>query len=262
MIKLSIKNKELFILVFFLLCCDGKKDSEGVVLARVGKKKLFYNDLPSRFNSPNIKSTDISVFVNNWVNDEVLFNSAKREGLLNDKMLKEKREAYYKNIVVSSFVKTKTNVMNKITKEDVLSYYNDNKLSFVRKRDGVFARHFISKDIKLAKKIKNQISKINKSISIDKYLNNSNYIEKGFLSKDIDKLIFSSNQSVVGPVFYNQKHHVFEIVSRYKKGSFFGLEDVHDEIYQRLIKKNYVNGTSMLLDSLKRKNDVFINLNY
>ena len=262
MIKLTVRSKKLFILVLFLLCCEGKKDNEGVVLARVGKKKLFFKDLPSRFNSPNIKSTDISVFVNNWVNDEVLFSSAKREGLLNDKMLKEKTEAYYKDLVVSSFVKTKTNVVNKITKEHVLFYYNDNKLSFVRKRDGVFARHFISKDIEFAKKIKNQISKTKKSINIDKHLNDSNYIEKGFLSKDIDKLLFSSNQSVVGPVFYNQKHHVFEIVYRYKKGSFFGLEDVHDEIYQRLIKKNYVNGTSELLDSLKRRNDVFINLNY
>ena len=262
MIKLSVKNKKLFFLVFFLLCCEGKKDNESAVLARVGKKKLFFKDLPNRFNGPNIKSTDISVFVNNWVNDEVLFNSAKREGLLNDKILKEKAEAYYKDLVVSSFVKTKTNVVNKITKEHVLFYYNDNKLSFVRKRDGVFARHFISKDLELAKKIKNQVSKTKKSINIDKYLNNSNYIEKGFLSKDIDKLLFNTNKSVIGPVFYNQKHHVFEILSRYKKGSFFGLEDVHDEIYQRLIKKNYVNGTSMLLDSLKRKNDVFINLNY
>ena len=78
MIKLSVKNKKLFFLVFFLLCCEGKKDNESVVLARVGKKKLFFKDLPNRFNGPNIKSTDISIFVNNWVNDEVLFNSAKR----------------------------------------------------------------------------------------------------------------------------------------------------------------------------------------
>ena len=262
MIKTSVKNKKIFVLAFFLLCCGGEKDNKGVVLARVGKKKLFYKDLPIQLNDPKIKESDVSVFIERWVNDMVLFNSAKKEGLLKDVSLKEKTEKYYKDLVISSFVRTKTSVLKKITKKDVLSYYNNNKLSFVRKKDGVFARHFLSTNIALAKKIKNQLTKTKKSFNVDEYLNDSSYIERGLLSKEIDKLLFNSNSSVVGPVFYSQKHHVFEVVSRYKKGSFFGLEEVHDEIYQRLIKKSYVEVTSELLDSLKRKNDVFINLNY
>ena len=41
-----------------------------------------------------------------------------------------------------------------------------------------------------------------------------------------------------------------------------GLEEVHDEIYQRLIKKKSFSDASFLLDSLKGEMDVFINPNY
>lgn len=262
MINKLTKNKTVFILVFFLFSCENLKENDAIVLARVGKKKLFFKDLPNQLNGPNIKKNDVSVFVNSWVNSQVLFISAEKEGFLNDRVLKEKTEKYYKDLVISSFVETKTGVTNKITKEDVLSYYNDNKLSFIRKRDGVFARHFVLEDLNLAKKIIAQLSKTKRSVNVDQYLNDTSYIREGLLSEDLNKFLFNSNTSIVGPVLYNKKHHVFEIVSRYKKGSFYGLEDVHDEIYQRLIKKSSISGTSKLLDSLKRKNDVFINLNY
>ena len=262
MINMPTQNKIIFILVFFLLSCEGSKNNDDVVLARVGKKKLFFKDLPTQLNGPNIKKNDVSVFVNSWVNDQVLFISAEKEGFLNDRVLKERTEKYYKDIVISSFVETKTNIINKITKEDVLSYYNNNKLSFIRKRDGVFARHFVLEDLNLAKKIKVQLSKTKRSVNVDQYLNDTSYIREGLLSKDLNELLFNSNTSIIGPVLYNKKHHVFEIVSRYKKGSLYGLEEVHDEVYQRLMKKVSIGGTSRLLDSLKRKNDVFINLNY
>ena len=90
------QNKNFFILVFFLLSCEGSKNNDDVVLARVGKKKLFFKDLPTQLNGPNIKKNDVSVFVNSWVNDQVLFISAEKEGFLNDRVLKERTEKYYK----------------------------------------------------------------------------------------------------------------------------------------------------------------------
>lgn len=262
MIKISAKNNKIIIFLFFILSCSSVKDNDDVVLARVGKKKLFFKNLPTQLVKPGMNKKDISVFVNTWVNNQVLFGEAKKEGFLNDRVLKEKTEKYYKDLVISSFIETKTSVVSEITKKAVLTYYNNNKSSFIRKKDGVFARHFLSGSLDSAKKIKNQLSRTKKSFNVDKYLKDSGYIQRGTLSKEINDLIFNSKQPLVGPVFFNKKHHIFEVVSRYKKGSFFGLEDVHDEIYQRLIKKVNIKGTSLLLDSLKRESDVFINLNY
>ena len=54
-----------------------------------------------------------------------------------------------------------------LNNEIVISYYNNNKLSFIRKRDGVFARHFVLEDLNLAKKIKVQLSKTKRSVNVD-----------------------------------------------------------------------------------------------
>ena len=55
---------------------------------------------------------------------------------------------------------------------------------------------------------------------------------------------------------------MFEVISRHEKGSLFGLEEVHDEIYQRLVKKKTSVRSSFLLDSLKENSSFFINPNY
>jgi hypothetical protein len=253
-----------FVLFYFLFIgsCSQSDENSDLVLARVGSQKLYFKDLPGNMVSPKVSKNKISFFVDNWVNEQVLYKSAKKDGFLNDLYLKEKRDDYYRKILISSYVKTKTRSLNKVKKEDILNYYNGNKRSFVRKEETVFARHFISEDLSIAKKIKKELSKVEKSFNIDKYLRGSDYIVKGSLPTTLDNLIFGSNDKVVGPVFLNNKNHVYEKISYYKKGSFLGIEDVYDEILQRLIKKNEMIQSSYLLDSLKQKDDVFINLKY
>lgn len=248
--------------ILFLNSCENTLEYNDVVLARVGSKKLYFKDLPKNIISPNIDRGKISSFVDSWVNEQVLFKSAKKEGFLNDLFLKEKRDDYYRKIIISSYVKTKSNGLSKITRDDVLEFYNSNKSSFVRKVPSFFARHFIVEDLSIAKKIKKELLKTEKTFNIDIYLAGSGYIEKNALPKTLDNLLFQTKEDVVGPVFFNKKNHVYEKISYYDKGSFLGIEDVYDEILQRLIKKEEISSSLSLLDSLKQKDDVFINLKY
>ena len=89
----------------------------------------------------------------------------------------------------------------------------------------------------IAKKLKKELIKTEKSFNVDKYLKESNYVEKGSLPKVLNDLLFNSKEEIVGPVFFNEKNHIYEKISFYKKGSFLGIEDVYEEILQRLIKK-------------------------
>ena len=82
------------------------------------------------------------------------------------------------------------------------------------------------------------------------------------MPETLNKLLFNTKENVVGPVFFDKKNHVYEKVSFYEKGSFLGIEDVYDEILQRLIKKEEITKSLSLLDSLKQRDDVFINLKY
>ena len=246
----------------FFSSCDKTLENGDLVLARVGSEKLFFKDLPKNIISPNIDRNKISFFVDSWVNEQVLFKSARKEGLLNDSFLKEKRDDYYKKIVISSYVKIKSKGLNEVKKEDVLDFYNKNKVSFVRKEPTFFARHFVTEDLSIAKKIKKELLKTEKSFNVDLYLKGSGFVEKNSLPETLNTLLFNTKENVVGPVFFDKKNHVYEKVSFYEKGSFLGIEDVYDEILQRLIKKEEITKSLSLLDSLKQRDDVFINLKY
>ena len=259
MFKIFISS---FFYIVFFNSCENTPKNDGLVLARVGSEKLFFTDLPKNIVSPNTDKSKVSFFVDSWVNEQVLFKSAKRDGFLNDLFLKEKRDDYYRKIIISSYIKTKVSGLNKITKEDVLNFYNSNKSSFIRKESVFFARHFVVEDLSIAKKIKRELLRSEKSFNIDIYLSGSSYVEKNTLPKPLGDLLFNTKETIVGPVFFDKKNHVYEKISFYKKGSFLGIEDVYDEILQRLIKKKEIKRSFSVLDSLKRNDDVFVNLNY
>ena len=64
--------------------------------------------------------------------------------------------------------------------------------------------------------------------------------------------------SVLGPKEHDKTFHVFQILQAHKKGSYFGLEKVYDEIYQRLYKEKEFLILGSILDSLYLKTDVFV----
>ena len=62
----------------------------------------------------------------------------------------------------------------------------------------------------------------------------------------------------LGPKKHNENFHVFQILQKHKEGSYFGLEKVYDEIYQRLYKEKEALVFVFVLDSLYLKSDVFV----
>ena len=74
--------------------------------------------------------------------------------------------------------------------------------------------------------------------------------------------LFSSNSSVVGPIENSGEYHVFNILEKYKKGSFVGLDLVSDKIYQRLYKKEEIIAKNKLIDSLKKDIIIYTNPDY
>ena len=88
-------------------------------------------------------------------------------------------------------------------------------------------------------------------------------IKQGRLVKELDSVVFKSKKTgVVGPVRFKNNYHVIEVLKLYEKGSRLGLEEVYDEIYQRLKKRNSVATTTYLIDSLRKNSNIFINSLY
>ena len=63
---------------------------------------------------------------------------------------------------------------------------------------------------------------------------------------------------VLGPKEHGGNFHVFQILQKHKKDSYYGLEKVYDEIYQRLYKEKETLVLRSVLDSLYLNTDVFV----
>ena len=252
------------LLIFlFVFSCSPKEEQKTLVYARVNNEELNQNNIsiPSFPNRPNYDG--LSSYVDSWVDETILFISAKRTGLLKDVSLIEKRDAFYRDLIISCFVENETSKKIKITNGEIKDYYKDNSVDFLRNSDVVFAEQYIlgnkdSADILLSLILSNKLKKINKF----SYQLESGYIKKGIFSSDIDSQIFIKNNKVVGPIKNKGLYYVLKVLGKHEKGSLRGLEEVYDEIYQRVYKRKQSIEYIFLMDSLKKSVDFYINKDF
>ena len=270
LLMMTSKLLVVYFQIFFLFCiivsvsCSTQEDDTSVVLARVGDDVLTIEDMYNVSSRGAFSKNVVSTFIEEWVDNTVLYRAAKKRGLLADEQLKRARDAYYKKIVVAAYVDSETAVNINITKEDVRTYYKNHRDEFFRGSDEVYAHHFIAQKIVDARSVRDQLAKGSKKdlSSLGGFLTESRYIKRGRLINKLDRAVFHKNNPVVGPIRTDRGFHVFDVVHRYSKGSIMGLDASYDEIYQRLAKQRSSMFSTRLLDSLKRDVNVFVNSNY
>ena len=252
----------VFILLFFL-SCSSEKVSNSEVVARVNNTILTKEALSRIVGSEIAGPKTFLHATNSWVEKTLLYRAAVDAGLKKDKNLIHQKEAFYKDLLVSSYVEVKTKNKKPVLKKDISFYYNKNKKSFARVSAELTVKHFVSKTKKEAENIKKTLKKYKHGKKTEKIIKKYNP-KTLFLSEDLKRdnlvgFVFSGGaETVVGPKKHNGFYHVFQILKKHNKGSVRGLEFVYDEIYQRLSKKNELELLADVLDSLYVNADVFI----
>ena len=75
-------------------------------------------------------------------------------------------------------------------------------------------------------------------------------------------MLFVKRRRVVGPIVLGKDISVLKVLGINKQGSIKGLNDVYDEIYQRVFKIKSLRVRESLLDSLKKTVNISINPKY
>ena len=249
-----------------MLSCSGKeKDSKNIkILARVGESTLTEENDVLFGTGGNISGDEKMLSIEKWINKSLFLSEAKKEGFDSDLTLIRKRDTYYEQLVVSSFVENHISSRIKISKEDVRLYYKENKGGFIRNLDEVQVEQYIMKSEKEARKLASSFES-KKSSRTDDYSIlsiNQKIIKRGVLLENIDVELFNTKKRAIGPVYLGGNICVLKVLNRYKKGSYLGLDEVYDEVYQRLYKTRATIERGLLLDSLKKTVNIFINPEY
>ena len=256
-------NLLFFIVLFFFSCLQEKKNSKEVV-ARVNEVVLTKEALVHLVGSAPAGRKTYLHAINRWVEKTLLYNAAIGSGLNKDRRLLGQKEAFYKDLLVSSYISAKTEKLNLLLKNEVSEYYIKNKKGFTRAEEEVVVKHFVSKTIKEAKTIRKELKKNRKIEKIIKKHKPTTRLLRGELLKDsLVGFVFSGNVGdVLGPKKHGEDYHVFQILKKHKKGSIRGLELVYDEIYQRLYKEKEISFLAQIIDSLYVGSDVFVSKDF
>ena len=255
----------VFLFLFLALFFSCTKDTKEVVdvYARVGETTLTKKEVLEMKKEGLVEQHSIRHLVDSWVEKTLFYNEAINIDLDNDKTLLNKRDLFYKNLLISSFLEIKTKKEIKISRKEVSAYYKKNKDSFIRKQNEILLKHFTLPTKKEANKLKSLLKSNKKGDQLEKYIEKykpeTKTIKEGFINKNLIGFIFDGSVGdILGPKKIESSYHVFDILKKNNKGTIKGLEIVYDEIHQRLFKIKEMQLLNKFLDSLYTSADIYI----
>jgi len=246
----------IFALFSFFGCANEQKPLD--YIARVNNTYLTNEDLakmlPDIVNSKFIDPEQINSIISSWVKNEILYQNAKQYHFDKDESILYKVNNYRKNLIVDSYVHFLLQSNVTVSDSEIRDYYINNRKSFIRTTNEAKVTHVIVSDFEEANRIKSVLlsrnaGEIDKLFS--KYVFETKTVRMGESLKEIDKNIFESRpRKIIGPIPSDYGYHVIEVLSRSGKGSVRQIDDVRDEILQRITQTKIQFYYNNLLDSL------------
>ena len=255
----------IFLFLFFTLffSCTKSTEKDVDVYARVGETILTKKEVLEMKKEGMVDQHSIRHLVESWVEKTLFYNEAVNINLDNDKTLLNKRDLFYRNLLISSFLDIKTRKEIEVSRKEISDYYKNNKNSFTRKQNEILLKHFVLPTKKEANKLKDLLRSNKKGGQLEEYVKKyypeTKTIKRGFINENLIGFVFDGSVGdVLGPKKIESSYHVFEILKKSNKGSIKGLELVYDEIYQRLFKTKEMRLLNDFLDSLYTSADIYI----
>ena len=262
-IKLSF-YLTLLVTITVLGCAVKKPD--GRVVARVGKAVLTQNNLEHILGDQALSKESAVKTVFQWVNDELLYQAALKQGLQHDKSIQDAIDHFRRELLGRTYLETAMTSGIYVTQSEINAAYEKNLESFYLPIDEARINHFIIEDRNTARRVRRILvrgrSGADRKEVFATYPVETVTVKRGSLLPPIDEALFGLNSrgTVIGPISTDFGYHVIEVLKRYKEGSYRDLDDVFDELRHQLFQNHASLKSIKLLDSLRSVTDVEINL--
>ncbi|MDM7924518.1 MAG: peptidyl-prolyl cis-trans isomerase [bacterium] len=221
-------------------CRDRSGDDQ--VAARVGKAELTVKALRSRMEKQGLPQSQETEFINNWVNEELLAQEARRRGLDGD--LKWELEQIGNQLLINKLIEKEFSDKVRITDDEAAAFYEKNKSLFTVEEDEVRFLHILTRTQADAEAALQEI-KAGKSFeetarerSVDSFRGkggDTGFIRRGDMIPELSRAAFSLAEGGLSPVIRSsQGFHLIKLIGRHVKGETRSLAEVRGEIMQRL----------------------------
>jgi parvulin-like peptidyl-prolyl isomerase len=128
----------------------GIPQKEGEVIARVNEEVLTEKDLEAIL--PSAQNSSISLeqkreYVRRWIENEILYQEAKKKRIDEDENIKWRIDQAVQNIIIEGFLEKELQARIAVSEEEIRRTYQENKNMFKREQDEVRLSRILVKNV-------------------------------------------------------------------------------------------------------------------
>ncbi len=268
-----------FIVLTFLVSLGGCKTNNQPpdYIARVGNSFLTQSDIIENVGSlSDTSNLQVRIFVNKWIENEILFQEASKEGLVGSKEIERQVAEVRKQLAIQSLLENKIyNDSIQFSEDKLRDYYSKHSDEFVLREDVVRLNIASFTDRQYATEFRNLIlknkewndalesfqSSETKASSIHSEISDALFTQLTLYPTELWKVIRSlSINDVSFPIKSGDTYYIVQVVEKYPQGSKAELALVRKEIVQRLITQERRMKYDSLISSLRKKYNIELKL--
>jgi len=243
-----------------IACKKGKGDK---VVAEVGKTRLTLSEFNAQIPKDYTLSPEQRVdLLNKWVNSELLYQEARRQGLEKNDTVKTRLRQLTKEYVVNEFIQRTAQKVS-VSREEMYDYFNKYKNDFLNQ---VKIVQILLPDQATAQRTLEEIKagadfkKLAAERSLDRLTaqgQESNYFGRGAGDPTLEETVFSLKIGDTSPIIQAPDgFHIVKLVDKKQVKQDIAFEDVAEYIYTVLYYKQSRGVVEGLLDQIRKKETV------
>lgn len=269
----TISNILLLSAFLSIISCSEKKEKEDYI-ARVNDSYFTREDLASLADTSGLTSEEKHKLIKAWVYNEILFQSAESEGITTeDDYLKIINDSKKKLAASLYLIKTIGDKVFEISDDDLLSYYNKNKLYFKADEPFFKLNRIYFNDESKAIKFRNTAIETNWQNALNNFSNDSSVVKKTESQIIKESHLFPVQIAKILKDFYPQEisivitekpgyYSLTQFLDKYPKGTYLPFESVKENVSERIKAEMKIKAIEKHIKELYSKNDIEIKNEY
>lgn len=256
----QLKSKYLSVMaityIALLILVNGCATNSGSVVARVGNTKLTKAELIAQIPEElKVNQENLPFLLEKWINSELLYQEAVRQGLTKDEKLKYQAQQLAKEYIVNALLEQEAAKV-KIPSSELLAYFNQYKEDFMNE---VKIRRIVLQSEDLAERTLTEIkgggnfSQLAKERSIEQTPDKgepSRFFGRGITEPALEEAIFALKPGEVSEVMQTSEgYQIIQMVEKKQVRKEIGFSEVADYIESALsLKQSRIMFDSLITD--------------
>jgi peptidyl-prolyl cis-trans isomerase C len=233
---------------FVFVACSKQEQPKTDVVAQVNLAQMTTRDLDlavPQAVSAEIGTTLKRKLVEKWIEDEIFYQAALREGMALSDNEMQQVENYRRSLLVGKYLDKYVNMNYKPLDQEIENYYNQHRKEFVWEDEYTHLIHLvldtddqtlkdeISKSVNLIEVIKNNY--MDQQASTWRPIGDLGYIKlKDFPPRLVQIIRQTPTGAIRGPIKTEYGYHYIQVIDLQPAGAQQELEVVREEIIMRL----------------------------